>query len=92
MLDRTGVIFCSTGVVLAALACGIGFSLAALPAETLQAAKKPAPPETLPDIEIPGFGKVSVIDLMGYYIDNPPVPSGASGGSSGPAVQRFGGC
>jgi len=91
MLDRTGVIFCSAGVVLATLACGIGFSVAALPAETLQAARTPAPPETLPDVEIPGFGKVSVIDLMGYYIDNPPAPAGAPGASA-PAVQRFGGC
>lgn len=91
MLDRTGVIFCSTGVVIAALACGIGFSLAALPPHTLQAAKTPAPPETLPDVDIPGFGKVSVIDLMGYYIDNPPRPAGAPDASA-PAAQRFGGC
>jgi hypothetical protein len=91
MLDRTGVIFCSAGVVLATLACGIGFSLAALPPETLQAAKKPVPPETLLDIEIPGFGKVSLLDMMGYYIDNPPAPAGGSGGAA-PATQRFGGC
>ena len=90
MLDRTGVIFCSAGVVLAALACTIGFTLAALPPEKLQAARTPAGPETLPDVEIPGFGKVSVVDLMGYYIDNPPPPPGAPG--SAPAPQRFGGC
>lgn len=90
MLDRTGVIFCSAGVVLATLACSVGFAITALPAETLQAAKKPVPPETLPDIDIPGFGKVSVLDMMGYYIDNPPAPAG--GGSSAPAAQRFGGC
>ena len=90
MLDRTGVIFCSAGVVLATLACGIGFSLAALPQEKLHAAQTPAGPEALPDVEIPGFGKVSVLDLMGYYIDNPPAP--ASSVTSTPATQRFGGC
>lgn len=90
MLDRTGVIFCSAGVVLATLACSVGFSLAALPPERLQAAKAPVPPEALPDIEIPGLGKVSVLELMGYYIDNPPAPAGAAAGT--PAVQRFGGC
>ena len=90
MLDRTGVIFCSAGVVLAALACTVGFSLAALPPEKLQVARTPASPETLPDVDIPGFGKVSVLDLMGYYIDNPPAPAGAPG--STPAPQRFGGC
>lgn len=90
MLDRTGVIFCSAGIVLATLACSIGFSLAALPPEKLQAAQTPTGPEALPDVEIPGFGKVSVLDLMGYYIDNPPAPASAS--TSAPAPQRFGGC
>jgi hypothetical protein len=90
MLDRTGVIFCSAGVVLATLACAAGFSLAALPPEKLQAAQIPAGPEALPDIDIPGFGKVSVLDLMGYYIDNPPAPASAT--TATPATQRFGGC
>jgi hypothetical protein len=91
MLDRTGVIFCSAGVVLAAFACSVGYVLAALPPETLQATQAPVSPESLPDVVIPGFGTVSVSDLMGYYIDNPPPPPGA-GGSAAPAVQRFGGC
>lgn len=91
MLDRTGVIFCSAGIVLATLACTVGYSLAALPAETLRTAKAPVPPETLPDIDIPGFGRVSVLDMMGYYMDNPPAPAGGSG-TSAPAAQRFGGC
>lgn len=90
MPDRTSVIFCSASVVLAIVACSLGFWLAALPPETLQAANKPVPPESLPDIDIPGFGKVSVLDMMGYYIDNPPAPAG--GGASAPAAQRFGGC
>ena len=90
MLNRTGVIFCSVSLVVAAGVCAVGFSLAALPRATIEAAKKPAPPEALPEIDLPGFGKVSVIDLMGYYIDNPPAPA-ASGGAAAPA-QRFGGC
>ncbi|MDX9994136.1 MAG: hypothetical protein RBS28_02350 [Rhodocyclaceae bacterium] len=91
MLDRTGVIFCSAGVVIATIACSVGFALAAMPPETLQATQAPVPPESLPDVVIPGFGTVSVPDLMGYYIDNPPAPPGAAG-SAAPAVQRFGGC
>lgn len=91
MLDRTGVIFCSAGVVLAALACSVGYSLAALPPEKLETAKAPVVPASLPDVVIPGFGTVSVTDLMGYYIDNPPAAPGSSG-TAAPAVQRFGGC
>jgi hypothetical protein len=90
MLNRTGVIFCSVSLVLAGVVCAAGFSLAALPRETIAASKKPAPPETLPELDLPGFGKVSVIDLVGYYIDNPPAPVAAGGAA--PAAKRFGGC
>jgi hypothetical protein len=91
MLNRTGVIFCSVSLVLTVAVCAVGFSLAALPRATIEAAKKPAPPETLPELDLPGLGKVSVIDLMGYYIDNPPAPVGA-GGAVPAATKRFGGC
>lgn len=91
MLDRTGVIFCSAGVVLATVACSVGFALAAMPAEKVAAAQAAVPPDSLPDVVIPGFGTVSVMDLMGYYIDNPPAPPSA-GGEAAPAAQRFGGC
>ncbi len=91
MLNRTGVIFCSVSLVVTAVICAAGFPLAALPRDTVVAAKKPAPPETLPELDLPGFGKVTVIDLMGYYIDNPPAPV-AAGGTAPPAAKRFGGC
>lgn len=90
MLNRTGVIFCSVSMVITALVCAVGFSLAALPRETIAASKQPAPPETLPELDLPGFGKVTAIDLMGYYIDNPPAPAGAGGAPA--AAKRFGGC
>lgn len=90
MLNRTGVIFCSVSLVLTIAVCAAGFSLSAMSRETVAASKTPAPPETLPDLDLPGFGKVSVIDLMGYYIDNPPAPVVAGGAP--PAVKRFGGC
>jgi len=91
MLNRTGVIFCSVSLVVTVAVCAAGFSLAALPRATVEASKKPAAPETLPELDLPGFGKVSVIDLMGYYIDNPPAPVGA-GGAAPAATKRFGGC
>ncbi len=90
MLNRTSWIFCSVSIVLGTAACAAAFALTALPPETVRAAKVPAPPEALPELDLPGFGTVSVIDLMGYYIDNPPAPA-ASGAAAAPA-QRFGGC
>lgn len=91
MLNRTGVIFCSVSLATAVAVCAAGFSLAAMPSDAVSAAKVPVPPESLPDLELPGFGKVAVLDLMGYYIENPPAPASASGGSA-PAPRRFGGC
>ena len=91
MLNRTGVIFCSASLVVAGVVCAAGFSLATLPVATIEAAKTPAAPETLGELDLPGFGKVSVIDLMGYYIDTPPAPVGAVGAVPA-AIKRFGGC
>lgn len=91
MLNRTSWIFCSVSLVLGGAACAAGFALAALPKEAVVATRLPAPPEALPELDLPGFGKVSVIDLMGYYIDNPPAPV-SSGGSAATAPKRFGGC
>lgn len=36
------------------------------------------------------FGEMSVIDLMGYYLDNPPAPKGSTQISK--PVRQFGGC
>lgn len=91
MLNRTSWIFCSVSLVIGSVACVAAFKLTALPAETVRAAKVPAPPETLPELDLPGFGKVSPMELMGYYIDNPPAPVASGGGGAAPA-QHFGGC
>lgn len=91
MLNRTGVIFCSISLVAAAAVCIGGYQWAAMPKSVLAAAKVPVAPETLPEIDLGSFGKVSVLDLMGYYIDNPPVPVAAGGGAAA-APKRFGGC
>ena len=36
------------------------------------------------------YGTVSVTDLVGYYIENPPAPKSASAQAEAP--HRFGGC
>jgi hypothetical protein len=91
MMNRESLIFCGASLTVALAVCAAGFFLAALPRATVEAAKQPAPAETLPDLDIGGgFGKVSVIELVGFYIENPPAPKG--GGDASPAVKRFGGC
>lgn len=92
MMNRESLAFCGVSLAVALAVCAAGFTLAALPREAVEAAKKPAPAETLPDVDIGGgFGKVSVIELVGFYIENPPAPKGG-GGDASSAVKRFGGC
>ena len=90
-MNRESLIFCGAALVVTLAVSAIGFRLAALPPETVEALKRPAPAESLPDVDLGGgFGKVPVIELVGFYIENPPAPKG--GGDASPAVKRFGGC
>lgn len=92
-MNRESLIFCVAALVVALAVCAAGFRLAALPRDVVDAAKRPAAPETLPDVDLGGgFGRVSVIDLIGYYIENPPATPSAAGGDAAPAARRFGGC
>jgi hypothetical protein len=91
-MDRGSWFYCLGALAASLAVCAAGFSFAAMPRDALEAAKRPAPAETLPDIDLGGgFGKVSVVELVGYYIENPPAPAGAAGGAV-PAAKRFGGC
>jgi len=91
-MNRESLVFCVAALAVALGVCALGFRLAALPRATIEAATRPAPAESLPDVDVGGgFGRVPVIDLVGYYIENPPAPAGA-GGDAPPAVRRFGGC
>lgn len=91
-MNRESWIFCLAVLAAALVLSTVGFSLAAMPRQAVEANRKPAPAETLPDVDLgPGFGKVAVLELMGYYLENPPAPAGGAAGAS-PAVKRFGGC
>lgn len=93
MLNRTGVIFCGASLLATAAVIAVLFQYTALSRADLDAARQPAAAENCPDIDLPGIGPVSLVDLMGYYIDNPPAPAGTAGETATPAVaHRFGGC
>lgn len=94
-MDRASAVFCTLALAASVAAAAIGFRLAALPRDAIERAATPARAETLPDVELGGgFGKVPVVELVGYYIENPrQVP--ATGGAPGAAParpKRFGGC
>lgn len=90
-MDRTSIIFCA-GMLAASLAVAwIAFPFAALDPATAAAARTPQPAELLGDVDVgQGFGELPVIELMGYYVENPPAPQ-AAGGAAAPEI-KFGGC
>jgi hypothetical protein len=88
-MNRKSLIFCAAALAASLVLCAAGFQLAAMPKETLNAARAAVPAQALPDVTVGGgFGKVSVVELVGYYIENPPAPADGTV----PAVKRFRGC
>lgn len=90
-MSRSGLIFCVVAILASLAASVLGFSLAALPPEAVAAARTPTPPERMGDIDLgDNLGRVSVLDLVGYYIEHPPAPPSSGGVPA--RVRRFGGC
>ncbi len=90
-MNRVSLIFC-VAAFLVFLAIGVaGYPLAALPREAVVAARTPTPAERLGPIDLGGnFGPVSVLDLVGYYLENP--PAAPSSGGAPAKARRFSGC
>ncbi len=91
-MNRSSLLFCALSVIATVLLSVLGFSLAAMPREAVVAARTPTPAERLGDIDLgKDFGRVPVVDLVGYYLENPPAAP-AAGGAASPKARRFGGC
>jgi hypothetical protein len=90
-VDRRSLVFCVVVVLGSVAASAVGYSLAALPREVVVAARTPMPAERMGKIDLgPGFGTVSVLDLVGYYLENPPAAPAAGGAPE--KARRFSGC
>ncbi len=91
-VDTASVIFC-LGALLASLAVAwLAFPHAALPEATVEAATAGVPAESLGEVELgDGFGRLPVVELLGYYLENPPAPAGETAAPAAPQ-RRFGGC
>ena len=88
-MDKQSLIFCGGMLGLCLAIAAIAFPFAALSTNQVAAAKTPVAPAQLGEMDLGSFGKVSVSDMMSYYIENPPEPETAGG-----AVKkvRFEGC
>ncbi len=81
---------------LMALAATLGlsafmFHYAAVAPGMLTNSRIPQPMESLQDVNLgANYGTVSVTDLVGYYIEHPPAPKGATAADD--SEHKFGGC
>lgn len=90
-MDRSSIIFCLAMIVGTVAISWVAYPFAAMDPEVVAAARTPQPAELLPDVEVgQGFGTLPVIELMGYYVENPPAPV-ATGAAPAPEL-KFGGC
>ena len=89
MLSREVVVFNTVSLALCLGLSSVLFSYAAIPDEKRLAAEKPLAMEEFPDINLgPDYGDISVAELMGYYMENPPQKET----TDVPKKQHFGGC
>ncbi|MBC8219461.1 MAG: hypothetical protein H8E67_02705 [Proteobacteria bacterium] len=71
-MDRSSIIFC-IGSVLFCLGIAIfTFPAASVSRETLTNANTPMDAEKMQDIDLGDFGKVTVLEMLNYYLENPP--------------------
>lgn len=83
------LLFCGCCLLLSAGAALLLYPHATVSQKTLQFASTPQPMENLPDVDLgPNFGELPVTVLVGYYIENPPKPSGGTVKHE----EQFGGC
>lgn len=88
-MERSAKIFCAASLAGCLLIAAIAFPFAAKTTAEITKASTPLSPEQFDDIDLGEFGQVSVLDLMQYYIDNPP-PAPEPGAA--PRKVRFQGC
>ena len=90
-MDRASLIFCVGAILVSLAVAWVAYPYAALDADVIARADTPQPAETLPPIDVgQGFGELPALELMGYYVENPPAkPEG--GAAAAPEI-RFGGC
>ncbi|GKY88430.1 hypothetical protein [Sinisalibacter aestuarii] len=89
-MDRASIIFCVACVIVFVGVSWVAFPFAAMDPEEVALARTPQPAELLDMVDVgQGFGELPVIELMGYYVENPPVV--AAGAAAAPEI-KFGGC
>ena len=85
------VLFCVGSLAASLGLAAVLYPYAVVDQAVIDAASVPQPMETLPDVDVgPDFGVLPVVELMGYFLENPPQSTGTD--TPEPERQHFGGC
>ena len=86
-MDRSSAIFCSLSLIACLGLAALAYPAAAVSPDQAAVLKTPVSAEEMGDMDLGDFGTVSVLELVEYYVENPPAPV-AGGGHK----KRFQGC
>lgn len=89
-MNRISLIFCGVSLAVSLAVAAAGFSFATVPSDVLARYRTPVSPDALPAVDVRGYGRVAVSDLVDHYIENPPATQGLAGDSE--REVRFQGC
>lgn len=87
--QKTSLLFCCGSLGICLLIAAAAFPFAALSKAQIASANSVVSAEQLGVMDLGSFGKVPVMDLVSYYIENPPEPAAAG---AAPKKIRFEGC
>ena len=83
-------LFCVLSLAATLGVCAVLFPYASMSSVEVETAGKPRPMEDFDLVDLgEDYGMLSVFDLVGYYLDNPPQPPAAG---AAPRKKHFGGC
>jgi hypothetical protein len=88
-MDRSSLLFCGVSLAVTVLIAVLFFPMATLTWDELEASRQAAPAEEMESLELGDFGSVSVLELVDYYMENPPVETS---GDAPARTVRFQGC
>ena len=71
-MDRASILFCIISLAVSVLVAVLAFPFATVTRAELDAAQTATPAEQMGELELGEFGRVMVLDLVDYYIENPP--------------------
>jgi len=92
MNTRQTLLFCSGSLALTLGLAAALYPFASVSEDALLRSRTAQAPEDMADVNLgPDFGTLPVIELMGYYMENPPAPP-EPGTDHAPRRQQFGGC